>query len=232
MSVQLPLALRWPAHQRFEEFIASSNAEGVDLLRELARGTGESRLYLSGASGSGKTHLLFAACAEAGSQGRSAQYLDLARVGAAQADVIRRFAGSDLLAIDNIDAIAGMADAEHALFDLYNRCSAENTHLVFAASAPANALGLALPDLVSRLAASTHWQLRPLDEAGRRAALRDRAARRGIELDSAVLDWLFAHRVRDLGALNRLLDRIDHAALAAQRRVTVPFLRQLLNEGE
>jgi DnaA family protein len=232
MSAQLPLALRWPAHQRFEEFMPGSNAEGIDLLRDLARGNGESRIYLSGASGSGKTHLLIATCAEAGGHGRSAQYLDLAKLAIPHAEVIRRFGGSDLLAIDNVDAIAGMAEAEHALFDLYNRCSAERTQLVFAARAQAAALGFMLPDLVSRLSACTHWQLRALDEAGRRAALRDRAAQRGIELDVAVLDWMFARKVRDLGALTRLLDRIDHAALAAQRRVTVPFLRQLLDDRD
>ena len=232
MSEQLPLALRWPAHQRFEDFIAGSNAEGLDLLRQVARGEDVDRVYLSGATGSGKTHLLFATCNEAGAYGRTAQYLDLAMLGPSMGDTIRRFGGSELLAIDNVDALAGTLEAEHALFDLYNRCAAEGTNLIFAAGAPANTLGIGLPDLISRLSACTQWQIRPLDENGRRSALRDRAARRGIELDSAVLDWMFARQVRDLGALTRLLDRIDRAALAAQRRVTVPFLRRLLDETE
>ena len=51
---------------------------------------------------------------------------------------------------------------------------------------------------------------------------------RGIQLDDSALDWLFTRRARDLGSLMDLLERIDHAALAAQRRVTVPFLRTLL----
>jgi DnaA family protein len=59
--------------------------------------------------------------------------------------------------------------------------------------------------------------------------LRERGAARGIELDDAVLDWLFTRQARDLGSLTVLLDRIDSAALAAQRRVTVPFLRDLLS---
>jgi DnaA family protein len=232
MSEQLPLALRWPAHQRFDDFVAGSNADGLDLLRQVARGDGVDRVYLSAATGSGKTHLLFATCNEAGAHARTAQYLDVAKLGPPMADTIRRFGGSELLAIDNVDALAGVLEAEHALFDLYNRCAAEGTNLLFAAASPANALGIGLPDLVSRLSACTQWQIRPLDEKGRRAALRDRAARRGIELDSAVLDWMFARQVRDLGTLTRLLDRIDRAALAAQRRVTVPFLRRLLDETE
>ncbi|SFN23772.1 DnaA regulatory inactivator Hda [Dokdonella immobilis] len=232
MSEQLPLALRWPAHQRFETFLAGANADGIDILRHAARGDGIDRVYLCGARGSGKTHLLVAACAEALAGQRSAQYLDLARVARPVADTIRRFGGSELLAIDNVDAIVGARDAEHALFDLYNRCLAEGSTLLFAGSDAPAALGLGLADLVSRLGACTQWLLRPLDEASRRRALQVRAADRGIELDENVLDWLFARQARDLGTLVPLLDRIDRATLAAQRRVTIPFLRQLLDEAD
>jgi DnaA family protein len=81
---------------------------------------------------------------------------------------------------------------------------------------------------VSRLGACTQIALKPLAEAERRALLRSRAAARGIEFDDAVLDWLFAREKRDLASLLGVLDRIDAASLAAQRRVTVPFLRKLL----
>jgi DnaA family protein len=186
-------------------------------------------LYLHGGAGSGRSHLLIATCAAASAHGRSAQYLPLARLGAERASAIRGFGGSDLLAIDDVDAIAGDRDAEHALFDLYNRSRAERGTLLFAARHAPAALGIRLPDLASRLASSAQWTLRALDEASRRAALRERGAARGIELDDAVLDWLFTRQARDLGSLTVLLDRIDSAALAAQRRVTVPFLRDLLS---
>ena len=65
----------------------------------------------------------------------------------------------------------------------------------------------------------------------RREVLKSQAALRGIELDDTVLDWLFARYVRDLGALLDLLDRLDQASLAAQRRITVPFLRTFLREA-
>ncbi|MEZ5460576.1 DnaA regulatory inactivator Hda [Dokdonella sp.] len=228
MNRQLPLALPWPAHQRFESFLAGANAAGVDILRRAAHADGIDKVFLAGPGGSGKTHLLIAACAEASSLGRRAQYLDPATVSGPLTEAIRQFGGSDMLAIDDVDLIAGSAEAEHALFDLHNRCVAEGTTLLFAASDPPAALPLVLPDLTSRLSACTQWQLRALDETSRREALRERAASRGIELDQAVLDWLFTRRARDLGALTELLDQIDLAALAAKRRVTVPFLRELL----
>ena len=227
MSEQLPLALRWPAHQRFESFVVGGNGAGIDLLRHAASGDEIDRVFLSGAGGNGKTHLLIAACAEAASADRSAQYLDLSRVSSELANTIRRFGGSEVLAIDNVHAIAGVDESEHALFDLHNRCLAEGSTLLFAANEPPHALNLALPDLVSRLAACTQWQIRALDETERRRVIRALGASRGLEMDEAVLDWLFTRKARDLGTLVALLDRIDKAALAAQRRVTLPFLRQL-----
>lgn len=229
MSQQLPLKLRWPAHQRFETFLIDGNAALLDALRgDSTSGS----VFLSGPHASGKTHLLIAACAYASSAGRVAQYLDLDRIADKVAETIRSFGGSELLAIDNVHSIAGNPEAEHALFDLYNRCRAEGTRLLFAAiEAPTN-LGLSLPDLVSRLSSSTQWALRPLDELRRRQVLRERAAQRGIVLDEEVMDWLFNRHSRDLATLGALLERIDRAALAAKRRVTIPFLRQLLSESE
>ena len=225
MSAQLPLTLRWPAHQRFEAFEVGDNGVAVDLLRRAASEAVQASLYVSGPAGSGRTHLLIATCAAANAAGRSAQYLPL---GANADAAIRAFGGSALLAIDDVDAIAGNAAAEHALFDLHNRCRAEGASLVFAASAAPAQIGITLPDLVSRLGACTQVLLKPLAEAQRRDLVRARAAARGIELDEPVLDWLFAREKRDLGSLLGVLDRVDAASLAAQRRVTVPFLRKLL----
>ncbi|MEO5622804.1 MAG: DnaA regulatory inactivator Hda [Dokdonella sp.] len=232
MSGQLPLALRWPGHQRFESFFGGPNSVALDLLREVSRGGESSWLYLAGPQGSGRTHLLIASCASANDSGRSAQYLPLAALRTRRADAIRGFGGSDLLAIDDLDTIAGDADAEHALFDLYNRCRADASTLLFAARAPPAQIGIGLPDLLSRLSACTQIGLKMLDEVERRALLRDRGLARGIELDDNALDWLFTRRKRDLASLLDLLDHIDAASLAAQRRVTIPFLRSLLREAE
>jgi DnaA family protein len=230
MSGQLPLALRWPAHQRFESYSIGANGVALDLLRATAHASGDEWLFLHGVPGSGRTHLLIAACAAANTDDRTAQYLPLASLRTQRAQAIRGFGGSELLAIDDVDAIAGDRDAEHALFDLYNRCRAEQSTLLFAASAAPAHLGIGLPDLLSRLSACTQLALKPLDEGARRELLRERALARGIELDDGVLDWLFARGRRDLVSLLDLLERIDRASLAAKRRVTVPFLRELLRE--
>lgn len=226
MSAQLPLALRWPAQQRFASFVGGDNGAAVALLQRAATDADAPWVFVPGPRGSGKTHLLVAACAAATERGRSAQYLSLRK--SVDARALRALGGSDLLALDDVGAIAANGELEHALFDLYNRCKVEKSTLLFGADKPPAQLGIGLPDLVSRLAACAQATLRPLDDAARREALRQRALARGLTLDDAVIDWLFAHTERDLGSLTALLDRIDRESLAAKRRVTVPFLRQLL----
>jgi len=230
MTPQLPLALRWPQRQRFEHFHAGANAAAVAAVQQQSLLANAPWVYLHGASGSGRSHLLIAACQAANAAGRVVQYLPLASVGDSSA-ALRGVAGTELVALDDLGAIAGQRDAEHALFDLYNRANAEGSSLLFAASATPSQLGLELPDLRSRLGACTQFALKPLDDDERRLVLKAQAASRGIELDDSVLDWLFARYVRDLGALLELLDKLDQASLAAQRRITVPFLRNFLRDG-
>jgi len=231
VSGQLPLELRWPAQQRFETFVANENEAAVASLRSGVVEAGNAWIFLCGPVASGKTHLLLAACAESSARGRSAQYFSLAKLSGNRAAAIRGFGGSDLIALDDIGAIAGDAAAEHPLFDLYNRCQVEKSTLLFAAPKPPAQLGIVLPDLVSRLSSCTQILLKPLGDAARRAAVRQRAQARGLELDDAVLDFLFARAQRDLGSLTALIERIDRASLAAKRRITVPFVRELLGRA-
>lgn len=227
MTAQLPLALRWPRRQRFEHFHPGENAAALAAVQTLASEISASWIYLHGPSGCGRSHLLMAACQASASR---VQYLPLAKL-EDPAVAIRGVAGGELLALDDLGVIAGNQDAEHALFDLYNRARAEGSGLLFAADAAPSELGLELPDLRSRLAACTRFALKPLSDDERRLVLKSRAASRGIALEDAVLDWLFSRYARDLGALLDLLDRLDVASLAAQRRITVPFLRSVLREA-
>lgn len=225
---QLPLALRWPRRQRFEHFHVGTNAVALDSVRRAAEAADAPWPFVAGAHGCGKTHLLVAACQHAAASGRRVQYLPLGSLSASLEQAIRGSAGSDLVALDDVHAVAGDAQAEHALFDLYNRARAEGVTLLFASRATPAQLELGLPDLRSRLGACTLLTLKPLTEDERRQVLREHAAARGIGLEDSVLDWLFTRYARDLGALHELLEQLDSASLAAKRRITVPFLREYL----
>jgi len=224
---QLPLALRYPPDQRLDTFVAAP--EGViGQLQSLATQPGGDWLYLAGASGVGKTHLLLATCAAADVAGRRAAYLPLIAAAGRLREALEALEGNDLLALDGLQAIAGDRNDEIALFDAHNRARAAGITLIYAARDNPDALALGLPDLRSRLSQCTRIALAPLDDDGRRDVLRQRAQRRGLVLEEAALEWLLKRVDRDLAGLTGLLDRLDRASLAAQRRITVPFLRQVL----
>ena len=63
-------------------------------------------------------------------------------------------------------------------------------------------------------------------------ALRRRAGHRGLEMPEETLTFLIRRAPRDFAALCRLLDELDLESLAAQRRLTVPFLRQALETDQ
>ena len=224
---QLALELRMPPDQRFDTFVAAPPA-ALALLHATARGEANESVYLEGTHGTGKSHLLRATCAAADAQGRQVAFLPLASLRGRLRDALELVAGRDLVAIDGLEAIAGERDDEIALFDLHNHARDEGKALLYAADAAPAALGFVLPDLVSRLAQCHRIALSPLDDDGRREVLRLRARHRGVAFDEAAIDWLLRRAGRDLAGLTALLDRLDRASLAAQRRITVPFLREVL----
>lgn len=225
-SPQLPLAFAMPASRRLRDFVFTDNAAVQAELARRVTGDEGTPLYLSGAAGSGKSHLLIGACLEC--PPGTAQYLSLRGDMAAIERSLIALTASPLVAIDDIDAICGHAATEVALFDAFNRLRDGGSAMLLAAKQKPLALGLTLPDLRSRLASATQLDLRPLAEADCRRVMRERARARGFDLDDAVLEFLFRRHARDLGAQLALLDRIDHASLAEQRRVSVPFLRRML----
>lgn len=229
-ATQLPLALRYPPDQRFEGFVAAPEGATAQL-RALATGAGDDWLHLVGAAGVGKTHLALAACAVAEAAGRRSAYLPLASTVGRLHEALDALHDNDLIAVDGLDAIAGQREDEVALFDFHNRARDAGTAVLYAARAAPEALPLVLPDLRSRLAQCARIALMPLDDDGRREVLRLRAQRRGLVIDDAAIDWLLRRVDRDLSSLTTLLDRLDQASLAAQRRITVPFLRQVLGAG-
>lgn len=229
LGPQLPLALRYPPDQRFETWLGAPAT--LAQLRALASGEAGDALYLQGGSGSGKTHLLLAACAAVEAGGAGANYLSLARVRGRARAALQGIEQAGLVALDDLDAVAGDREDEIALFDLHNRVRDAGIGLIYAARGLPATLPLALPDLRSRLAQCTLLALRALDDDGRAAVLRQRAASRGLVFDEAALDWLMRRHSRDLSDLGALFERLDRASLAAQRRLTVPFLKQVLEAG-
>ncbi|MCA1798124.1 MAG: DnaA regulatory inactivator Hda [Xanthomonadaceae bacterium] len=229
MGVQLPLGVGLTDGAVFATFHAGPNAAAVQAVRDAAAGRGEPVVFLHGAAGAGRTHLLQAACVEAEQAGRRAALLPLHRCAALPPQVIENWEQYDLVCIDDVDGIAGDAGWERALFVLFNALRARGGCWLAAGANVPGALGLTLPDLASRLAAGPVFRLQPLDDDGRLAALALRARRRGLELPDEVGRYLLKHAPRDMVSLYGLLERLDHASLSQQRRLTIPLVKEILN---
>ena len=226
LGPQLPLALRAPPDQRLERYLHAPVGLMAQL-QSLASGTAVDALYLQGVRATGKTHLLVGCCTLATESGRQASYLGLSSL-RGRLRAAREGLDADLVALDDVDAIAGNRDDEVALFDLHTRLRDAGRSVLYAAPGSPDALPMLLPDLRSRLAQCTRWTLPVLDDDGRADLLRQRAAARGLDFDDAALDWMLRRCSRDLGSLTGVFERLDRASLVAQRRLTVPFLRQVL----
>jgi DnaA family protein len=220
---QLALGVRLRADAVFDSFWPGPNGEIVAALRAPST----TPLWLWGAAGSGKTHLLQAVCA---ATGESAAYFPLARSLALPPEALAGFERSGVLCIDDADAVAGDLAWERALFRVFNEAAELRTRLIFAAAAPPRQAEWRLEDWRSRAAASVVYQLRDLDDAGRIEALRLRAAQRGLQLPYETSEYLLKRMPRDLRSLFEVLDLLDEASLAAQRRLTIPFIRDALEK--
>jgi DnaA-homolog protein len=225
---QLPLAMRLRERALFDSFVPGANGAAVGQLRALASGAAAGVYWLSGPHAVGKTHLLQASCALAGSAGADAAYLPLSQLVALGPESLEGWNDARVVALDDVAAVAGRRDWEQGLFRLHREVEERGAVLLAAAVAPPLLVKFSLPDLGSRFAAATLLPLRPLDEPEQREALRLRAYLRGLELPEETALYLQRRFRRDLPTLYQLLDAIDAAALQAQRRLTVPFIRQVL----
>jgi DnaA-homolog protein len=224
---QLPLGVRLRDTARLDSFVPGRNAEVVGLLSGAER-PAPRVLWIWGRRGTGKTHLLQAACAAVADRGGSASYLDPSE--GAEPGWLEGCENLDLVCLDGLDGVSKDAAWNEALFRLHALMQDAATRLCVASERPPASLEFSLPDLRSRLLAASVHQLHELDDAGQAEALVLRAARRGLELSGEGALYLVHRLPRDMHTLCAVLDRLDEASLVAQRRLTVPFLRQALED--
>lgn len=225
---QLPLGVRIPDRAVFESFLPARNLQAVEHAIGVADGNLTGATWLCGPVGVGKTHLLQAVCARVG--GGRAGYFPMGELAPLGIGVLEGLTALDCVCIDDLDRVVGELDWERALFGVLREIQERDGRLVVAATAPPALLSWKLPDLGSRFTAVAIFQLRELDEAEQRQALQLRARVRGFELPDETARWLQRRFPRDMRTLYELLDTLDEAALVAQRRLTIPFIRSVLKE--
>jgi len=213
---QLLLQLAPPPAPTLDNFVPGRNGAALQALRDIAGGAGAERfVYLWGGPGSGRTHLLRGLVQAAGATG--ARYLQGATAAGKP--------GDKLIAVDDVQQLG--ADDQIRLFDLYNHMRTAGGALVASGDAAPAQLALR-DDLRSRLAWGLAFQLHPLSDEEKAAALRAHARERSLRLGEDVIAYLLQHARRDMASLIGILDALDRYSLEQKRPVTLPLLRNAL----
>jgi len=224
---QIPLSVQLRSAASFDTYHAGPNGAALDALRALHRGG----LYLYGPPGTGKTHLLQAAARTSQQRGQRVSYLPLRELIASGAEALDGLSDFALLCIDDLDAIEGDLDWNHALIRLLDRLRTEGSAWCLSAAAAPDRLATLLPDLRTRLAAVPLFGLRALSDEDRRLWLRAAAHQRGLELPDDAARWLIHHQPRDAGSLLAAIDVLDRASLRDKRRLTLMFVQKTLQQS-
>lgn len=231
MSAQLTLPVSHFDGASFDNFHAPEAGSVVTTVRQLvAASSPRQAVYLSGATGSGKTHLCWAACRAASELGKVPTYVPLKRPGVARA-VLESVPPAALVCLDDVDLVAADDEWNQRLFSLlqHQYIDGEISLIVTARQAAAE-LEMKLADLRSRLTLLPGFRLENLSDDEKVIALKARAARRGMDIDFEVVDYILSRFARDTHALFGFLDQLDVDSISRQRKITIPFVRSLLEQ--
>ena len=231
-SEQLALNVTLKDGLRFESFFAeegSANSELLAILQSFVDSSEPQQNIIWGESLSGKTHLLQACCAKQAENNGTVSYIPLKVLSVYGEEVLKGLSNSSIVVVDDVDSIIGDKAWETALFNLINQTRDKRQHLLLSSKVNPRQLNCLLPDLASRLIWGGSYQLHILNDHDKAKALKVRADQRGFDLSDRVVDHLFRYYPRDIESLMDILDKLDKESLRLKTKITVPFVKQVIN---
>lgn len=232
---QLTLSVQLPDDETFNSYLSESNSLVVSQLKlfieqnQTSKSNKPNSFYLFGLTNVGKSHLLHACSTYAAQLNKTSVCLSCAELLLLSVEVLDGLEQINVICLDDIQLIAGNQMWQQAIFDLYNRVLEQNNCLLISGDQSATQLGLSLPDLVSRLSWGLTEQVKPLDDDEKVTALQYRASKRGLMLSSEAANFLLNRLSREMGNLITSLDILDNASIREQRKITIPFIKDVLN---
>lgn len=223
MNQQLTLGISLRDDATFDNFFSGRNEQVIyNLINQE-----DAYVFLFGSAGTGKSHLLQAACHQVGQKGLPVAYLPFAEKGFIPA-MLDGLESMSLIALDDIQYIVGNDGWERSLFNLYNRAREKGVNILVSSNEPLHSLDIKLADLKSRLSWGPVFQLNLLDDSEKQKALQQRAKRRGLELEDDVVTYLLKRSPRDMNSLFQIFEKLDQASMIEKRKLTIPFIKNYL----
>lgn len=210
-----------------DNYTSGDNIQAISEIRSCGQAKSGKYLYVWGSNATGKTHLATAAAKMANDNGLAAAFIPLSKAMELSPEMLDDIEQMKLICLDDIHAIAGNRAWEEALFHLFNRAKEQSTNLIITSDCSPSNLQINLPDLVSRLTSGISYRLVPLDDTAKIKLLTDKAEERGMELTPDTASYILKNYSRNISSLLDFLNQLDRASLAAQRKLTIPFVRSL-----
>ncbi len=225
---QIPLQFGFRETADFEHFIEGPNSEVCTVSRSIALGETLHSIYLWGQVATGKSHLLQAVCNLASQNDLNVAYIPLSQHAEFSPEMLEGLENLAMVCVDDVDCIAGQEAWEQALFHLYNRLREQQKPILMTGSTGPRDLAFQLQDLKSRVSWDLTYHLQALSDKDKIKLLQKRANTRNFEIPEEVAAYLVNNVKRDLPSLLELLDKLDLATLTEQRKLTIPFVKTLI----
>lgn len=233
MFTQLTLDIALKDSFTFDNFVAGDNQLLIDLLKNKNPKI-EKQIYIWGAHHTGKTHLLQALCQYHSElhakKNIKLSYLPLKQLIDFSPEIFQGQEAMDICCIDDVQLLQNKSYWQEALFNLINRCREVGARLIISANQPPTEINIELKDLVSRLQWGPVFKLNELSDNNKHQALQQRAQSRGFDLDDNVATYLLNNCNRNIADLFSVLDTLDKAQLQQHRRLTIPFVKLVLEK--
>lgn len=229
LSPQLALNLSLQDGLSFDNFFVTDDSlEATEYLRHWQPSESFQSVSLWGGQGCGRSHLLQACVSEWDRQGYAALYLPCKDILTMDPDaLLQGLEDFDVLALDDVDALAGHIVWEHALFGLYNILYERRRCLLMSSSMPVADMPFVTADVQSRFAWGISFKLPSLSDDDKINAMQLRSRARGMAMTDEVAKYILSRSSRDFSQLLHVLDTLDSATIEAQRKLTVPFVRRV-----
>ena len=213
----------------FTSFIEGENQDLLDFLNTMTKKKKNDCLYIWGSQGTGKTHLLQAACKQADDMNSQVTYIPLKQYEEFDSEIFNGLGKLDLICVDDLEFISGNLEWQQRLTLLYNEIRDNNNSIIISSTSSPKNIKIELDDLKSRLVWGQVYKINPPNDELKIEILKRKASERSFELSKSVAEFLIHRTDRDLNSLIKILDVIDHSSLAAKRKVTIPFVKKLID---